>query len=441
MLVYLQLIAVLEMNQQDSGNIPDIREILGGSGAAIRLLKRRWLIGVVILLAVSLLVGIFWYVKHKSATSPFKTAEITRGNLTIVVTATGTLEPVNQVDVGVELSGLIRTVDADVNDLVKKGQVLARMDTERLGARVVESRASYDAAKAKLEEAKTTLNETRIKYQRLKALADKQLFSQQDIDTARATYERAISSVSSAEAQVKVAKATLSANQTDLSKAVIVSPINGIVLKRNVEPGQTVAASFQTPVLFTLAEDLAHMELHVDVDEADVGQVQAKQKAEFTVDAYPDRKFNAQILKVNYAPNVQEDVVTYEALLSVNNDDLVLRPGMTATAEIVTRVIENVLLVPNGALRFTPPKPEAKQKKNGVRALLPGPHRRAVEQKPQTNDKKLAQKQTLWTLKDDKPVSISVTTGATDGSMTEITGDTVQPGMVVLVDLVKTKKQ
>ncbi|KPK11207.1 MAG: hypothetical protein AMJ68_06680 [Acidithiobacillales bacterium SG8_45] len=421
--------------------MPDIRQVLGASTHSLLNRDHRKLVVAAVLLILVITVSAVWYIKRSGGSELFKTAEITRGDLTIVVTATGTLEPVNQVDVGVELSGLVRTVEVDVNDIVKKGQVLARLDTERLTARVVETRAAYDAAKAKLEEAKTTLVEYEKKYERLKGLAEKQLYSQQDFDTARATYERAIAAVSSAKAQVRAARATLTANQTDLSKAVIVSPINGIVLNRNVEPGQTVAASFQTPVLFTLAEDLTQMELHVDVDEADVGKVKAEQPARFTVDAYPDRDFEARIIKVNYAPKVQEDVVTYEALLGVQNDDLVLRPGMTATAEIVTRVIKDALLVPNGALRFTPPKPETKQKTSGVRSLLPGPRRRTVEQKPVNGDKKAVRKQTIWTLRDEQPVAVSITTGATDGRVTEITSGNIESGMVVLVDVIKTKKK
>jgi len=429
------------MTEKTPRKIPDIRQVLGASTHSLLNRDHRKLVVAAVLLILVITVSAVWYIKRSGGSELFKTAEITRGDLTIVVTATGTLEPVNQVDVGVELSGLVRTVEVDVNDIVKKGQVLARLDTERLTARVVETRAAYDAAKAKLEEAKTTLVEYEKKYERLKGLAEKQLYSQQDFDTARATYERAIAAVSSAKAQVRAARATLTANQTDLSKAVIVSPINGIVLNRNVEPGQTVAASFQTPVLFTLAEDLTQMELHVDVDEADVGKVKAEQPARFTVDAYPDRDFEARIIKVNYAPKVQEDVVTYEALLGVQNDDLVLRPGMTATAEIVTRVIKDALLVPNGALRFTPPKPETKQKTSGVRSLLPGPRRRTVEQKPVNGDKKAVRKQTIWTLRDEQPVAVSITTGATDGRVTEITSGNIESGMVVLVDVIKTKKK
>jgi len=256
----------------------------------------------------------------------------------------------------------------------------------------------------------------------------------------RATYERSVAGVASARAQVNAAEATLTANKTDLSKAVIVSPIDGIVLMRNVEPGQTVAASFQTPVLFTLAEDLRQMELHVDVDEADVGQTLVGQEATFRVDAYPDREFKARITRVNYAPKVVQDVVTYEALLSVDNSDLVLRPGMTATAEITTRVVKKALLVPNGALRFSPPTPEKKSKTSAVRGLLPGPPRRGLEQRS-SDTAPGSKQQRVWVLRDKQPVAIPVTVGATDGLMTEIVTGDIEPGTQVLVDIAKNNKK
>ncbi|MEJ2106633.1 MAG: efflux RND transporter periplasmic adaptor subunit [Acidiferrobacteraceae bacterium] len=401
------------MDEPRPRRIPDIRQVLAGGGATVWKQRPPWLLPAAAL-AIILVAGVIWYANRNGSDSQYKSAEVSRGDLTVMVTATGTLEPVNQVDVGSELSGTIRSVEADVNDHVKQGQVLARLDTERLKARVHESQSALDAARAKLAESKATLAENQKKYERLKALAEKQLYSQQELETAHA------------------------ANQTDLSKAVIVSPVDGIVLKRNVEPGQTVAASFQTPVLFTLAEDLSKMELHVDVDEADVGQVKEGQKASFTVDAYPDRHFQAQIVKVHYAPSVEQDVVTCEALLSVDNSDLVLRPGMTATAEIVTRVIHDALLVPNGALRFTPPAPETKSQGSGMRGLLPRPHRRTPAQQQAANAKPGAKKQQVWILRDHKPVPIAVTVGATDGRMTEITGGELQAGMKVLVDVIKT---
>lgn len=428
------------MNEPAPDRSQDIREVLGVTGAKPRLpVSFATIIGA--LLVSALVAVIALYMQSDRSTTRFKTAPVTRGDLTIIVTATGTLAPVNQVDVGSELSGTIRSVEADANDRVKQGQVLARLDTERLKARVVESSAALDAARAKLEEARATLAENDMKYKRLRTLSDKQLYSQQDIETMRAIYERSVAALSSAEAQVHAAEATLSANKTDLSKAVIVSPIDGVVLTRNVEPGQTVAASFQTPVLFTLAEDLRQMELHVDVDEADVGHTETGQEARFTVDAYPERRFEARIIKVNFAPSVKDDVVTYEALLSVDNSDLALRPGMTATAEIITRVVRDALLVPNGALRFTPPAEKAKSKTSAVRGLLPGPPHRSIQQNATGQLPPGSRQQRVWVLRDGQPAAIPVTVGASDGSMTEVLAGDIDMNTRVLVDVIKNNKQ
>jgi HlyD family secretion protein len=217
---------------------------------------------------------------------------------------------------------------------------------------------------------------------------------------------------------------------------VIRSPINGIVLQRHVEPGQTFAASFQTPVLFTLAEDLSKMELHVGIDEADVGQVQAEQDATFTVDAYPDRSFPSRIVKVYYAPQVVQDVVTYEALLTVDNSKLLLRPGMTATAEIITKTVEDAILVPNGALRFTPPEPEASESGGSMlRAILPGRRRPSAKQRKALDTNKTERR--VWTLRDEQPVAIPVTIGSSDGRMTEVVAGDVKPGLPLLVDIIR----
>ncbi|NVM22247.1 MAG: efflux RND transporter periplasmic adaptor subunit, partial [Desulfobacterales bacterium] len=281
---------------------------------------KRWLI-VALLAIVAATTTVVWKRAENSNSTRYKTLEVQRGNLTITVTATGTLEPTNQVDVGSELSGIIKTVEVDYNDSVKTGQVLARLDTDKLEAQVLKSKAALESARAKVLQAQATVKEMREQIARLKRvweLSDGKVPSQHDLDAAEAALERANADEASAGAQVTEAKATLQANETDLSKAVIHSPINGIVLLRNVEPGQTVAASFQAPVLFTLAEDLSKMELHVDIDEADVGQVKPEQDATFTVDAYPDLRFPARIFRVYYAPQVVQDVVTYKALLTID---------------------------------------------------------------------------------------------------------------------------
>ncbi|HSH12936.1 MAG TPA: efflux RND transporter periplasmic adaptor subunit, partial [Desulfurivibrionaceae bacterium] len=243
------------------------------------------------------------------------------------------------------------------------------------------------------------------------------------------------------QANIAEAEANLKVDQTNLEKAIIISPINGVVLKRTVEPGQTVAASLQAPVLFTLAEDLAKMELHVDVDEADVGQVKAAQLATFTVDAYPERTFPARISQVRYGSKTVDGVVTYETLLEVDNSDLSLRPGMTATANITVKELHDALLVPNAALRFVPPaKTEGSNKKERNEAsvlsrLFPRPRREPPVRK-EINNKGSKRAQRVWVVREGNLAQIPVTVGASDGTSTEITDGDLQPGQEVVVDSV-----
>ena len=353
--------------------------------------------------------------------------------MTVTVSATGTLEPVNQVEVGSEVSGSIRSVLVDFNDRVKKGQELAILDTDQLEARVNQAQAALALARAQVKQAEATVIETRNKLKRAKELSKSGMSSEEDRDSAQASYDRAVADLARTRAEVAQAEAALSAEQTTLAKATIRSPIDGIVLKRDVEPGQTVAASFQTPVLFTLAENLTQMELHVAVDEADVGQVRDDQNAVFTVDAYPDRNFQARITEIHYAPQTVEGVVTYETLLAVDNSDLSLRPGMTATADITVKQVNDALLVPNTALRFTPPvqQQESSTRSGGLLGnLLPHPPR-LEKTRIETNN---AKQQKVWILSEGQAVAVPVTTGATDGSMTEITSGDLKPGMMVITD-------
>jgi len=364
------------------------------------------------------------------------TAEVQRGHLTITVTATGTLQPVNQVDVGSELSGIIDAVEVDYNDRVKVGQVLARLDTDKLQAQTLQSQAALEAAQAKVHEAQATVLETELRSQRCERLTAKKMCSQEDVDTSLAAYKRAGAAEERARAQVSEARAKLDADLTNLEKAVIHSPIDGIVLVRNVEPGQTVAATLQAPVLFTLAEDLAKMELHVDVDEADVGLVAAGQTATFSVDAYPERIFPARITQVRFGAQEVDGVITYETLLDVDNSDLSLRPGMTATADITVRSIENAVLAPNAALRFTPPVQDKRPSSGGLVSQLIGrgpPRSASRKRKEKGVDNK---RRRVWVLREGLPVEISVAIGATDGVMTEVTGGEVEPGMMLIVDTI-----
>jgi HlyD family secretion protein len=372
-----------------------------------------------------------------SAAIHYETAEVQQGDLTVTVTATGTLEPVNQVDVGSELSGIIRTVEVDFNDRVERGQVLARLDTDRLKSRVIEARASLESAKSKVEDAKATVLETRLRYERCEKLAKRELCSQEELDTYRAAQARAKAAEASARAQVAVARATLDGNETELAKAEIRSPIDGLVLQRQIEPGQTVAASLQAPVLFTLAEDLAKMELHVAVDEADVGKIADGQAAVFTVDAYPDRSFTARITQVRFAPQTVDGVVTYETVLAVDNSDLSLRPGMTANAVITVQQLKDVILVPNAALRFTPPA-EKKAKSSGG-GIFGAMFRRPHSAKRRIDTSKDAARK-VWILRDVEAESLAVTTGASDGRFTEILSSNLAPGVAVVVDASRVKK-
>jgi HlyD family secretion protein len=366
---------------------------------------------------------------------------VTRGDLTVTVTATGTVQPVNQVDVGTEISGTIRTVEVDFNDWVKVGQVLARIDTEKLQAQVQQSEAALESAQAKLSEAQATLAEVRDnleRFRRVREMSGGKVPSEREYAAAEALLKRAISNEATLKAQISEAKWKLTVDQTNLSKAVIRSPINGVVLKRQVEPGQTVAASLQTPVLFTIAENLTQMEVQVDVDEADVAQVQVGQQANFTVDGYPGRIFTAVVKQVRYGPETVQGVITYKTLLSVDNSDLALRPGMTATADITVQGLTDVVLVPNLALRFSPPAPAETAQPGGslISRLFPRPPRAARPRS--TTDAK--GKQRLYVLRNGEAEAVAVATGATDGIMTEIRDGEVQVGTEVVTDIVRASQ-
>lgn len=423
------------MTVPGAGASSDIGRVLGLDRRSTRRRYAKLLIGAAIASALIAAAVAFLLPDDGSATR-FVTAEARRGSLTITVTATGQLEPVNQVEVGTEISGTIETVEVHDNARVKAGQVLARLDTDQLEARLRQSQAALELARARVKEAEATVVETRNALRRAQELAKAGICPPQECEAAEAAYARAEAAPGIARAQVTQATAQRDADRTTLSKAVILSPISGLVLKRQVEPGQTVAATLQTRVLFILAEDLSKMELHVAVDEADVGQVREGQRAVFTVDAYPDRVFPAVITRVRYAPETVEGVVTYQAVLYVDNADLALRPGMTARADITVREIEDALLVPNAALRFTPPEaavPAADRDGGLLGRLLPGPPR-----PPSAERRRIApadrRQQRVWTLRDGEPVAVPVTVGATDGEMSEVVAGEVTPGLPLLVD-------
>ncbi|MDO8288079.1 MAG: efflux RND transporter periplasmic adaptor subunit [Parvibaculum sp.] len=356
-----------------------------------------------------------WLAFFRGDAAPEYVSElVTRGDLKVIVTATGTVEPETSVTVGSEISGRIEKVLADYNDEVKKGQVLVEIDTTSLKNALAKSDATLDESRATLLQYEATRIETAAKWKRYKSLIQTNAISQLDLDSALADLKRAEANYVGGQARVKANEAARAADETALSKAVIRSPIDGVVIERNIEPGQTVAATFETPTLFTLADDLRRMELQVNVDEADVGQVRDGQLATFTVDAYPNRLFQAKIKKLRFASTTTSNVVSYVAVLEIDNSDMTLRPGMTATAEIVTVERKNVLLVPNGATRFTPP---------GMAAAAT----------PVTESGYISK--SVWVLKEDEPQSVALQLGLTNGQLTEVLKGDVAEGDTVLTDV------
>ena len=409
---------------------PDFLKI--GTPSAISGRKKRW-----ILLAVAIgTVAAFalFSTGGNGTDGNYLTEEATSGKLVVSISASGTLQPTRSVDVGSELSGTLEAVLANENDRVTKGQIVARLDPSKLRDSVAKSQAALDAAEASVAQTEATLGEARANLDRLRQVAKLsggKVPSKTELESAEAVWRRAVANLASARASVAQARATLQTDLTNIEKAVIRSPINGVVLTRKVEPGQTVAAQMTTPVLFVIAEDLTKMELQVKVDEADVSTVKLGQPASFAVSAWPGRSFPATIQRVGLGSTTTDNVVTYKTVLSVANDDLALRPGMTATSRIVTTQRDDVLLVPNAALRFVPPgTADSAPSGSIVSRLMPRP----PQQKKQAPKAVAGDAKQVWILHDGRPTPIPVQTGASNGRQTEITGGELKAGMAVIVD-------
>lgn len=378
-----------------------------------------------------------WQQSQQRAAAPsFVTEAAARGNLTLMVTATGTLQPTRTVNIGSELSGTVLRVLVDVNDRVKKGQVLVELDTAKLIDQVTRSRAALNAAKAQLAQASATVTETQANLARLQEVARLsagKVPSATELDSARASLARAMAAKDSAQANLESARASLSTDETNLSKAFIRSPTHGVVLTRSVDPGNAVAASLQAVTLFSIAEDLSQLLLRVNVDEADVGRVRVGQKAGFTVSAFPSRHFPATITRVSYGSTITDNVVTYVTQLDVTNTDLSLRPGMTATCTITAVERQNVLLIPNTALRFSPTQADATSAKSGSNIMGT-----MMPRMPRTGARKTVTgngiSKQVWVLRDGAPVAVNITPGISDGRMTEITGGDLKEGMAIITD-------
>jgi HlyD family secretion protein len=417
----------------------DVQAVLKAAGQPgwLRLARKPWIwiAAAALIVAIAALV----YVSGRSAsTVTYRTAPAAIGSLAVLVTATGTVQPINEVAVGSELSGIVASVEVDYNDRVTAGQVLARLDTTKLEAQLASSEAGAVSARAGVTQAKATVNETSAALGRTRTLHGRGIVTQRDLDTAEAAHNRAIAAEEVAEAQLKVAEADVTSRRTDLAKAAIVSPINGIVLKRDVDPGQTVAASLQAPVLFTIAEDLTQMHLVVDVDEADAAQVADGQAATFTVAAHPDRTFPATVRQVRYFPQTVNNVVTYQAVLAVDNTDLALRPGMTATAEIKVEGKDDVLVVPNAALRFSPTATSTFGGRSPLSFITPRVGRGNNNARPAAETIPAGSKR-IWVLENGEAQPRIVGVGATDGTRTEITSGRLKPGDQVITDAVETR--
>jgi HlyD family secretion protein len=408
---------------------PTTTQVLENLGAGPGKRRRKW-IGWALALGIIGGSG-WWFFGRPSQVVPisFETVPAELGDIEIHVVATGALQARSVVSVGAELSGRVESVAVDVNSHVKKGQVLVTLAPETFRNALSEAEASLKSANADLTRSKASLTASATLLGRVDRLASQGLVSAEEDDTQTSAKELASADVTRSKAQSALAKIRVDQAKTDLSKLVITSPIDGIVLSRTVEPGNAISASLAAPVLFTIAEDLGQMELQLPIHEADVSRVRADQKGTFTVDAWPDRQFEATVLDVSFAPVVTTNVVTYTAMLSVDNTDLALRPGMTATATIVSDTRNDVLRVLSTALRFTPPKaapttfnPLAPAKMGGRGGGGGGGGGGAKAEPPG-----------VWVLRDGAPVRVRVTAGATDGTFTEVAGGELQPGDEVIV--------
>jgi len=359
----------------------------------------------VIILSIIVIViftaGLFLYLKGNGKDAAFKTEKVSRGEIKSVVTATGTVNAVTTVSVGSQVSGTIKLLMVDYNSPVKKGQLLARIDPSTFQAQVDQARANLGSAKANMEKAVVATLDARRTLQRSKDLFSQNFIARSDLDTAETNALSAEAQQKVTQAQVGQAQAALKIAETNLQYTNILSPVNGIVISRSVDVGQTVAASFQTPTLFSIAQDLTKMQIDTNVDEADIGKILVGQAVSFTVDAYPDTIFAGKVAVVRNAPITVSNVVTYDVVIHVDNAQLKLKPGMTANVSISIETHTDVLRIPNAALRFKPIDASAKSDKTPDKQRMKGPK--------------------VWILENNKPKPVKVTIGISDGNYTEIT--------------------
>ena len=405
-------------------------------------MKRKRIVFIVILLLLIAGAGFgYWRMGMIGKESSYTTVPVSRSNVTQVVASTGTLQAVVTVLVGSQVSGTIAKLNADFNTKVKKNQVVAELDQARFGARVEESRANLRAAEAGLAKSKVAVEDAARTLTRTQELMKRQLISQSELDAAQTVYDAAVSQMNVSRAQVGQAQAALNQSNIDLGYTVIRSPVDGIVISRNVDVGQTVAASLQAPTLFTIANDLTKMEVHTSVDEADVGNVSEGQEVTFTVDAFAARRFRGKVYQVRNAPIVVQNVVTYDAVVRIDNKELLLKPGMTANVQFLVNQKEAVLTIPNMAIRFKPP-----EAKNEAQELLRQEQSRAAPRvgarrtsRPGSGGGGGATRRVrqvrIYVLRDAKAQPIDVQLGISDGSKTEVVAGDLKENDPVIIGI------
>lgn len=365
-------------------------------------------------LLIIILIGVLIFFKKSDKATQYITQTVDRGDISATVSATGTVNAVTTVLVGTQVSGTIKQIYVDYNSTVRKGQLLAQIDTSSFDAQVAQASANLSLARANLEKSKVAVRDTITTFERNKILIAKNFISKSDLDTSETNYLSALAQVKASEAQVEQARAALSLAQTNLRYTQIVSPVNGTVISRSIDVGQTVAASFQTPTLFTIAQDLTKMQIETSVDEADIGSIKTNQPVTFTVDAYPDQTFRGNVSIIRNAPTTVQNVVTYTVIVQVDNPELKLKPGMTANVSIITNDKKNILRIPNAALR--------------VKLL----------------DKELTAKAPkgagVWILDNKKPKRIPLAIGIRDNRFTEVLTGNIPENAAIIVEVKNNNK-
>lgn len=400
---------------------------------------------IAVIAGIVILVGlvIFFVLRSKSNTVQFRTAPVTLGNIRFTVTATGTMNSVTTVLVGTQVSGMIKQLHADFNSRVKKGQIIAEIDPSAFQAQVDQARANLLQARATVEKDKAVLADLKRIRDRNKQLFSQDLIARADLDTSEANSDASNGQLAADTAQVAQMEAALRFAETNLRYTNIVSPVDGVIVSRSVDVGQTVAASFQTPTLFTIAQDLTKMQIDTNIDEADIGKIKVEQDVEFTVDAYPERIFKGKVFQVRIAPIIVQNVVTYDVVIKVDNPELKLNPGMTANVSVIAGSREGVLKIPNAALRFKLAekdgvKVQAGSTNNagGSQPVAPGKEGSRPGTVPAKEGSRPAGQRSyaVWVLEDNKPKRVAVTLGISDGSFTELTSGDLKEGQEVIVE-------